>query len=132
MRVPSFGVEEELLLVSATGDPLPSTGLTYDPLAATQGASNSLNLQGGSFTSETYNATGAGAGTVTYGSPGGGTRTITFSNLSPMTDTVSSPTYIFNAPAGSTTVNVEDGPVVNTDETTEINDGGRLPILTKR
>ena len=39
------------------GDPLPSSGLSYNPTAATGGASNALTLQGGSFTSEVYNAT---------------------------------------------------------------------------
>ena len=41
-------------------------------------------------------------------------------NLSPVTDTVPSPTFIFDAPAAATTVNVVNGP----STTTEINDGG--------
>ena len=104
----------------SSGDPLPSSGLTYDPPAATGAATNILTLQGGSFTAETYNPTGVGAGSITYN----GTTTITFSNLSPVDDTVPSPTFIFNAPAAATTVNVNTGPIVSGMQTDQINDGG--------
>ena len=120
---------QSLTLDFTTGDPLPSTGLTYNPLTAVSG-SNTLTLQGGSFTSETYNPTSPapgpspGAGTITYSDAAQSNVPITFSNLSPITDTVSSPSFVFNAPAGSTTVNVVDGPIVSGTQTTEINPGG--------
>ena len=52
------------------------------------------------------------------------TKTITFSNLSPVNDTVSSPTFVFNSPAGNQTVNVNTGPVIGGFQTNQINDGG--------
>jgi hypothetical protein len=106
------------------GDPLPASGLTYDPAASPGGASNALTLTSGTgginFTSETYTPTGAGAGTITYSDSSKSNVPITFSNLSPVTDTVPSPTFIFTAPGGATTVNVVNGPA----GTTQINDGG--------
>ena len=105
----------------SSGDPLPASGLTYSPLAPTSPAVNSLNLSGGSFTSEHYTATGAGAGTITYD----GTKTITFSDLSPIFDTVSSPSFIFSTPnGGNQTVDLINGPVVGGIQTAQINDGG--------
>jgi hypothetical protein len=106
------------------GDPLPASGLIYDPTAASGLAANTLNLEGGSFTSETYSPTGAGAGTITYSDASNSSVPITFSNLSPITDTVASPTFIFDAPAAATTVNVVNGPNVGGTQTDEINDGG--------
>jgi hypothetical protein len=102
------------------GDMLPSSGLTYDSLAATGPATNSLALKGGSFTSETYAATGPGAGSITYNS---GTP-IVFSNLSPIDDTVSSPTFVFTPPEGDQKVDVADGPIVGGVQTDQINDVG--------
>jgi hypothetical protein len=101
------------------GDPLPSSGLSYNPTATTGGASNALTLRGGSFTSEVYNATGTGAGSIVYNT----NKTITFSNLSPVNDTVVSPTFVFNSPAGNQTVNVNTGPVIGAFQTNQINDG---------
>lgn len=111
---------ESLTLDFTNGNPLPSSGINYDPPAATGGAVNSLTVQGGSFTSEGYENSGPGAGTITYN---GGTP-ITFSNLSPITDTVPSPSFIFSAPAGNQTVNIVNGPVVVGVQTDQINDGG--------
>ncbi len=109
---------------SSTVDPLPASGLTYTPAAASGPATNTLNLissvGGTTFLSEMYSATGAGAGTITYSDSAHSNVPITFSNLSPVTDTVPSPTFIFGAPAAATTVNVVNGPA----STTEINDGG--------
>ncbi len=108
----------------SSGDPLPSSGLTYDPPAATGNGTNTLTLQGGSFTSETYGATGPGAGSITYSDSSQSNVPITFSNLSPVDDTVPSPTFICNAPPGATTVNVNTGPIVGGVQTDQINDGG--------
>ena len=124
----STSAGQSLTLDYTTGDPLPASGLTYDPTAATGQATNSLTLESGTggttFTSETYTATGAGAGTITYSDSTNSNVPITFSNLSPVNDTVPSPTFIFDAPAASTTVNVVNGPIVGTTQTDQINDGG--------
>ena len=111
---------ETLTLDYSGGDPLPTSGLTYDPASTSGLATNSLTLQGGSFTGEEYTATGTGAGSILYD----GTKTITFSNLSPVTDTVPSPSFIFTAPATSQTVNYNTGPIVAGTQTDQINDGG--------
>ncbi len=111
---------ENLTLDYSGGDPLPASGLTFDPAAAVGQAVNSLTLQGGEFTSEAYTGTGAGAGKITYD----GTTTITFSNLSPVTDTVPSPTFTFTAPLAAQTVNINTGPIVGGTQTDQINDGG--------
>lgn len=105
-------------------DPLNAAGLTFSPTAATGGNSNSLDLMsgagGGTFTSESYSPGAPGAGTITYSDSTSSNVPIAFSNLSPVTDTVPSPTYIFNAPPGATTVNVVDAA---TPGQTEINAG---------
>jgi hypothetical protein len=116
---------QSLTLDFSNGDPLPASGLTYDPTAASSG-SNSLTLQGGSFISETYSATDAGAGTITYSDSANSNVPISFSNLSPVIDTVTSPTFIFDATAAATTVNIVDGPTVSGTQTDEINDGGTV------
>ena len=108
-----------LTLDYASGDPLPASGLEFDPGPASSG-SNGLTLGDGSFTSETYTATSAGAGTITYSDSSNSNVPIVFSNLSPVTDTVSSPTFIFNAPSTATKVNIINGP----SNTTQVNDDG--------
>jgi hypothetical protein len=115
---------QSLTIDYATGDPLPDSGVTYDPTAATGLAINLLNLEGGLFTSETYAPTGAGAGTITYSNSTHTAVPISFSNLSPVDDTFSSPTFTFDAPAASTTVNIGIGPIVDATQTDQINDGG--------
>ncbi|HLN29651.1 MAG TPA: DUF4214 domain-containing protein [Gemmataceae bacterium] len=111
---------ESLTIDYANGNPLPGSGLSYNPLAATGGGSNSLALEGGSFTSEVYTATGPGAGSITYN----GSIPIQFSNLTPIDDTVPSPSFIFNSPSGNQTVDVVNGPIVGGAQTDQINDGG--------
>jgi uncharacterized protein (TIGR03118 family) len=115
---------QSLTLDYTTGDPLPASGLTFTPAAAIGGAMNALTISPGtgndSFLSQAYSPTRAGAGTITYSDSAQSSVPVTFSNLTPVTDTVPSPTFIFNAPAGATTVNVVDGPA----GTTQINDGG--------
>ena len=114
---------QSLTLGYASGDPLPASGVTYDPGVPTNG-SNELTLEGGSFTSETYAATGAGAGTITYSDSSQSNVPIAFSNLSPITDTVPSPTFGFDAPSIATTVQFNTGPIVGGAQTDQINDGG--------
>ena len=62
---------------------------------------------------------GPGAGNIAYDAPNG-VDVIQFSNLSPVTDTVPSPTFFFFVPVNAQTVNITGGP----SGTTEINDGG--------
>ncbi len=103
------------------GDPLPASGMSYSPPVPTSPFVNSLTLQNGSFTSESYTASGAGAGAIMYN----GTKSITFSNLSPIFDTVPSPTFTFTAPTGGgQTVDLVNGPVIGGTQTAQINDGG--------
>ena len=109
---------------SSTLDPLHVSGLAFNPAVAGSGFSNALTLMSGTggirFTGESYAASGAGAGTITYSDSANSNVPITFTNLAPVTDTVPSPSFLFTAPGGATTVNVVDGPA----STTEINDGG--------
>ena len=75
--------------------------------------------------SETYAPTGAGAGTITYSDSTHSNVPITFSNLSPMTDTVPSPTFIFTAPAAATTRSTSSTARSSAaPQTDQINDGG--------
>jgi hypothetical protein len=111
---------ESLTLDYSDCDPLPASGLTYDPAQTGGHAANSLTLQGGSFTGEAYSATGPGAGSILYD----GTKTIAFMNLSPINDSVPSPTFIFTAPDVATTVNVNTDGVLAGDQEDQINDGG--------
>ncbi len=109
---------------SSTLDPLHVSGLAFNPAVAGSGFSNALTLMSGTggirFTGESYAPSGAGAGTITYSDSANSNVPITFTNLAPVTDTVPSPSFLFTAPGGATTVNVVDGPA----STTEINDGG--------
>lgn len=121
---------QALTIDYTNGDPLPASGLTFTPTTATGPAANALTLTSGaggtSFLIETYAAKGAGAGTITYSDSANTSVPITFSNLSPVTDTVPSPTLIFNAPATATKVDIVDhstDPAVPVGDT-EINDGG--------
>ena len=83
------------------GNPIPAGGETYD---GGGGANNSLNLVNNlpgptpSFNLETYNATGLGTGSINLDG-----SQIQFSGLSPVIDTVSATTYVFNAQLSSTT-----------------------------
>ena len=110
------------------GDPLPAAGLTFNPTAATSRATNTLTPLDPQrryhvLSSETYAATGAGAGTITYSDSTNSNVPVSFTNLSPVNDTIPSPTFIFTAPAGATTVNVNTGPILGV-QTDQINDGG--------
>ncbi len=120
---------ENLTLDYTNGDPLPSSGLTYDPPAAGANASNVLTLQSGSggttFTSEAYTAIRAGTGTIVYSDSTHTNVPITFSHLSPVTDTVPSPAFIIAVPAVAiTTVNFNTGPLIGGTQTDQINAGG--------
>ena len=115
---------QSLTIDYTNGDPLPASGVLYEPAAASSPDVNSLTLEGGLFTNETYSPTGSGAGVIVYSDSANSGVAIDFSNLSPVTDTVASPTFIFNAPSSATTVNLVEGPNDSGTQTDELNDGG--------
>ncbi len=120
-------LDQSLTIDYSNGDPLHPSGLAFNPQNPS-GASNALTLTSGasgvSFLSETYAASGPGSGTITYSDSSQNNVPITFSGLSPINDSVSSPTFIFTAPGAATTVNVNTGPVLGTAQSDQINDGG--------
>ncbi len=131
MTIGGTNAGQSLTINYTNGDPLPAGGTTFDPAAATGQAVNSLTLMSGAggttFSSETYSPTGAHSGTISYSDSVHSSVAITFSNLTPVTDTVPSPSFFFIAASPSntgTTVNIVNGPVVGVTQTTEINDGG--------
>jgi uncharacterized protein (TIGR03118 family) len=123
MTIGGTDAGQSLTIDYTNGDPLHIEALTYDPAAVTGGAVNSLNLMSGpgglAFQDESYAMSGPGAGNIAYDAPNG-VDVIEFSNLSPVTDTVPSPTFSFFVPVNAQTVNITGGP----SGTTEINDGG--------
>ncbi len=120
MSIGGTNAGQSLTLDFANGDPLPASGLNYDPEVPVGHAINSLTLVGNAFKSESYAAAGKGAGSITYTDSSKSNIRIAFINLSPVTDTVPSPSFTFQAPADATTVNIVNGPA----NTTQINDGG--------
>ena len=91
---------ENLTIGYSHGDPLPATGLSFNPTAATGQATNNLSLstRNGTFvvfSSETYAPTGAGAGTITYSDSTNSNVPVSFTNLSPVNDTMPATTFIF-------------------------------------
>ena len=119
---------QDLTVDYTTGDPLPASGLTFSPTGASGSASNKLTLQSGpggtAFTTETYAPSGPGAGTITYSDSANSNVPIAFSNLSPIDDSVTSPTFIFTAPSTATTVNVNTDGVLLGSQADQINAGG--------
>ena len=131
MTIGGTNAGQSLTINYTSGDPLPVGGTMFDPAPATGQAVNSLTLTSGAggtgFNSETYTPTGAHAGTITYSDSAHSNVPITFSSLSPVTDTVPSPSFFFIAGPPSTaikTVDIVDGPAPGGTQTTEINDGG--------
>ncbi len=116
------------LVVNYTnGDPLPASGLNYDPPLATSGSNDLVLVDtalGGGFSTENYTATGAGAGTIAYTMSTNPAKTITFSNLTPITDTVPAPTFTFTSPTSNQTVDLVNGPLTLGGQSAEINSGG--------
>jgi Ca2+-binding RTX toxin-like protein len=110
------GFNETLTLDFSLGNFLPAGGVTF---TAGAGQTNLLELQGGSFTDEVYNATGPGAGDISFD----GGPAITFSNLSPIEDIVPVTNFTFNAPAGAGSIVLTDGPDIGV-QTGQINDDG--------
>ena len=115
---------QSLTLDFSGADPLPASGLTFNPTAAIGGASNTLTLKGGSFTSETYAPTTSFNGNITYSDSTNTNAVINFSNLAPVNDTATAANFTFTAPAGATAVNLINGSVVGGSQTEQINDNG--------
>jgi hypothetical protein len=90
-------------------------GINYD--GGTEAGRLILQRSGGTYTAnnENYLATGAGAGTISFD-----LGDIAFSNLTPVDDTVPATNFTFNAPAGDAAIDVFNGPVVGTFQTTQI------------
>ena len=115
------GGNDQVTLDFAGGNPIPVNGFAFD--GGTGSDLLVLQRSSGDFIAdtETYEPT--------QGFPGSGTITldgsvITFSNLDPVVDTVPAVNFTFTAPAGSTAINVLDGPVANGFPTTQIDDAG--------
>lgn len=91
----------------------------YHPGALGPETDNALTIRAGGVATESHAITGPHAGVITLdGAP------IVYSNLTPITDTVPSPTLIFTALASAGTINVNTGPIVGGVQTDQINDGG--------
>jgi hypothetical protein len=112
---------DTLAIDFAAGDPLPAGGLSFN---ANPGGTNTLDLSGGSFSSETYNATGPAAGSIVYNSA----KTIALANPGLINDTVATPAFTFIAPGGLQAFDLTDGPLVMGLQTATIKDGsGAVP-----
>jgi hypothetical protein len=107
------GGDDTLTVDFAAGNPLLVNGVRFDGGAG----DNTLNLQNGSFATETQSANGPGAGSV-----GLNGRFLSFSNLKPVNDTVAATDFFFNLSGGLTT-DVTDGPTVNGFATDQISSG---------
>lgn len=98
---------DNLVVDFTGGNLLPAAGLIY-----TGGAgSDSLTLQGGTFTTGRVSASGVGAGTIQYN----GVGLITFSGLEPIVDNNVVTNYTIDATAGADTIVIENG--VNANHT---------------
>ncbi len=108
------GTGTNALTVDFTGtNPLPQqSGLDLNGGSG----SNTLNLQGGSFTNEDYSANGPGAGSINLDG-----SAINFTGLSPINDTTTATDFSFDAPGAATFVNLVDGPNVNGIQMAQIN-----------
>lgn len=110
------GAGDDTLTVDfSAGNPIPASGgLFYDGGLGF----NTLVLQGGSFTNQTYRAFGSTNGSITLDG-----SFIGFNNLSPIIDTVPAVNYTFTGPDNLVVVNVVPGPISQGFQTTEINSG---------
>ncbi|AMV40371.1 hypothetical protein [Planctomyces sp. SH-PL62] len=102
-------------------------GVPYGPsvdFSPPVAGSNTLVLENGSFSQQSYLASAPGAGQIAFPNRTVGSGTITniidFANLSPIIDTVAVTGFTFTAPAGAQTIEVEPGPIVSGVQTTRI------------
>ena len=100
----------------AGGDPIPANGIDFDGGAG----DDRLVLQrsAGSFAATTIAHIGSGTGAGSVDVDG---SIVTYSDLAPVDDTVPATNFTFTAPAGSSALNVVDGPVVGGFQTAQIN-----------
>ena len=114
----ALGGNDTATIEFSGGNPTPGGGIDFDGGTGL----NTLILQRSSgvysATSETHTATGPGAGTILIDG-----RTVTFSNLAPVIDTVPAVDFTFTPPLGSQTINIVDGDLVGTTQTTRIISG---------
>ena len=101
------------------GVPVPNGGVSFSG----GGATNSLSLINGSFSAETYTAGGAGSGSLALDG-----STVAFSGIGKVTDLVSAATLVFTATDSQQQINLVNGPVVNGQQTAELN-GGATPAF---
>jgi hypothetical protein len=112
-----------LTLNYAGGDPLPAAGLIFIPAAAAPGSTNHFTLQGGTFTSETYNGLASTVGNITYSDSGHTNTLITLINTNSVTDTTPTSSFTFNAPSPAPTVNIASGTIAGSN-IYQVTDGG--------
>ena len=98
------GGNDTLTLDFGSGNPVPSSGLSFD--GGTEAGTDLLVLQNGTFATETYTATGPSSGSIALA----GGSTITYSNLAPIDDTLNVTDFTFNASGSADTVEIEDSP----------------------
>ena len=104
VTVTGDGGTDTLTLDFGSGNPVPSSGLSFD--GGTEAGTDLLVLQNGTFASETYTASGPSSGTIALA----GGSTITYSNLAPIDDTLNVTNFTFNASGSADTVEIEDSP----------------------
>jgi Ca2+-binding RTX toxin-like protein len=90
--VGGLGGTDALTIDFGFGDVIPVDGIEYDGGAGV----DSLQFDGGTFNTVTYNATGPGAGNVDFG----GGDVVTFVNLAPVTDHSAATHRVFNDATG--------------------------------
>lgn len=98
---------DTLTIDSTNGDPLPTSGVSFNGNGETGGLGDRLVLVGGSHGSSTYTHTGTAAGNLVLSAQG----TISFSNIEQITDGGSSTSVVVNLPASGGVLGVleDDG-----------------------
>jgi uncharacterized repeat protein (TIGR01451 family) len=112
---------DTLMIDFAGGVPVPSGGVSFTG----GGATNSLSLINGSFSSEAYTANGADSGSLALDG-----SIIAFSGVGKVIDLASASTLVFTATDSQQQINLANGPVVNGQQTAELN-GGTTPAFAR-
>src|SRR5262249_43879236 len=122
LNVQGQGGIDTLTVDFVNGNPFTNlTGIAGGPGIDYDGGSefDQLILQrsGGTYVAngEVYDSSGPGAGNILLDR-----GNIAFSNLAPIDDTLPATSFAFNAPSGDSEIDIFDGLVVNTFQTTEI------------
>jgi hypothetical protein len=93
------GDDDTLTVDASNGNPIPKSGIAFNG----GGGTNTLNILGGSFTTDTYNYTSAHDGNIHLDS-----QVITYTNLTPLTNTGTAANSVFNLPAGTVGASLQD------------------------